>query len=161
MAQPSVTGSAEAWQRVADFVRERRLELGLGQGDLGVSKSVASNVENGKQRSYARASLARITRALAWSPDSIEAILRGDEPRAAGRAAGGRDGGARAGVGEELERLAGHVAELTDEIAALRRLIERRGGLALAAAGGDVRSEAAEETARPRPGDAPAEQPDL
>lgn len=76
----ATTADASAWARVAHLVRSRRAELDLTQDDLGVSKAVASALENGRQVSYTTRTLARVCRALGWTPDSIDRIIVGGEP---------------------------------------------------------------------------------
>ncbi|MGE3618916.1 MAG: hypothetical protein AB7L84_00515 [Acidimicrobiia bacterium] len=155
MAQPAVTGSPSDWQRVGGRVLDRRLELGLGQDELGVSKSVASNLENGKQTSYARSSLARVARALQWTPESVELVLQGREPVAIGPQS---PGGPPLEI--DLRGLSRRVEELADEIRELRRALEDRPGLALAARSGDRRGPGGTERARPGSGHAPGDQHD-
>jgi transcriptional regulator with XRE-family HTH domain len=69
-------------ERLGKLVRERRLALDLSQRDAaaraGISNQTWLNVENG--RSANQRSLAKIERALGWSPGSIDAILAGTPP---------------------------------------------------------------------------------
>lgn len=80
MAQQSVSADQEAWDRVARAVVERRHELGLTQEQLGVSKAVASALENGRQEAFTVATLIKVARSLKWSSMSITRILHGEEP---------------------------------------------------------------------------------
>lgn len=80
MPGPTVTGTPQQWERVATAVQQRRLDRGMNQDDLGVSKAVASALENARQEAYSRATLMKVSRALGWTADSIEKILTGDEP---------------------------------------------------------------------------------
>lgn len=68
------------WHRVADAVRQRRLLLGLPQGTGGVSPATWGKIENAKETSYKRRTLVAICRVLRWTPDSIDRLLRGEEP---------------------------------------------------------------------------------
>lgn len=72
----AITGSEEAWERLGRAIRDRRLELGLTQDQLGISKAVASNLENGKQTSYARSTLRKVSKALGWPATRIEELLK-------------------------------------------------------------------------------------
>lgn len=80
VAPPVVTAARDDWERVGQAIRARRLHLDIGQDQLGISKAVASNLENGKQTSFARSSLMRVSRALGWTSDSIERMVRGEDP---------------------------------------------------------------------------------
>jgi hypothetical protein len=81
-----LSGSQAQWDAVAELVVERRQRLGIGQDDVvalsdnTVSKSVISLVENGRQLAYASRTMAGLARGLGWTADSIERILRGEEP---------------------------------------------------------------------------------
>jgi len=69
-------------ERLGERVRERRLELDLSQRDAaaraGISNQTWLNVENG--RSANERSLAKIERALDWSPGTVDAITAGTDP---------------------------------------------------------------------------------
>jgi hypothetical protein len=72
------------WQRVAEYVRDRRIELDLTQADIhsagGPSPATQRLIEGALQTSYQAAILARLERALQWERGSIRAIRRGGEP---------------------------------------------------------------------------------
>jgi hypothetical protein len=69
---------------VADYVRERRIELDLTQADVhsagGPSPATQRLIEGALQTTYQAAILARLERALQWERGSIRAIRRGGEP---------------------------------------------------------------------------------
>jgi hypothetical protein len=72
------------WQRVADYVRERRTELDLTQADVqaagGPSTATQRLIEGALSDNYQPAILARLERVLGWQPRSIRAIRSGGEP---------------------------------------------------------------------------------
>jgi hypothetical protein len=72
------------WQRVADYVRDRRIELDLTQADVhaagGPSPATQRLVEGALQSAYQPAILGRLERALRWKRGSIRAIRNGGEP---------------------------------------------------------------------------------
>jgi hypothetical protein len=84
------------WQRVADYVRERRIELDMTQADVqaagGPSPATQRMIEGALQTSYQPVILARLERALGWGRGSIRAIRSGGEPvpSATATASGGR-----------------------------------------------------------------------
>ena len=80
MPPPVVTASAARWREIGGIVRARRLSLGLTQDELGVSKAVVSLLEHGKQRSFARSTLAKVSRSLRWTSDSLELMAGGGSP---------------------------------------------------------------------------------
>jgi transcriptional regulator with XRE-family HTH domain len=110
VASPAITAAADDWARVAAAIKERRIAKGLSQLQLGVSKAVASNLENAKQTRVARSSLAKVSRALGWRHDSLERILAGDEPVEAEA-----DASLRAEVDDLRRRLAAVEARLASE----------------------------------------------
>lgn len=76
---------AEHSQRLADAVDQRRRELGYTtwqalQDAAGISAQGLKNVRNGERRRYQDRLTVPLTRALRWTPDSIERLLAGDEP---------------------------------------------------------------------------------
>lgn len=79
----------EAWRRLAGAVRARRDELGFTQAELavesGVSEPTIRVIETARRGSYQRATLRAIAQALGWTPDSLDRILRGEEPVEAGK----------------------------------------------------------------------------
>lgn len=72
------------WQRVAEYVRDRRIDLDMTQADVhsagGPSPATQRLIEGALQDSYQSAILARLERALKWERGSIRAIRRGGEP---------------------------------------------------------------------------------
>lgn len=76
----------EAWDRVAVAVRNRRDILNLTQEEAAeltdgrVSTPNWRVVEAAGRLSYRRPTLLGVCSALEWTPDSIERILRGQEP---------------------------------------------------------------------------------
>ena len=92
MAQPTIDGTPEQWAHVATAVRARRSDLGNRTVDevirlarrhtpKGVSRSVISFLENGRQTSYSERTLRAASVGLDWSADSIERILDGRDPQ--------------------------------------------------------------------------------
>ncbi len=81
--RPSTTGTPDAWRAVADAVRSRRRELRLVGRDIenaGVSRTILSLIENGRQDRYETRLLVNLCRALQWAPDSIDRLLEGGQP---------------------------------------------------------------------------------
>lgn len=77
------------WHRLADAVIRRRSELGrLTQAEIahrsGVSLDRIQAIENVKSDRYRRGTLMALERALEWEAGSVDAILSGGEPVAAG-----------------------------------------------------------------------------
>lgn len=74
----------ETWERLAERIRERRLELGLTQTQLArdaqASDRTIGALERAEQARYHAATLRSVAVALGWTPDSVERILAGDEP---------------------------------------------------------------------------------
>jgi hypothetical protein len=72
------------WQRLADYVLERRLELDMTQADVhaagGPSTAVIRQVEGALSDSYTPVILSRLERALGWERGSVRAIRAGGEP---------------------------------------------------------------------------------
>jgi transcriptional regulator with XRE-family HTH domain len=68
------------YQRLAQYVKARRVELGLRQSDLGVSAARVSQTERGEHAPLSDLSSGAICKALGWAPGSIDRILRGEEP---------------------------------------------------------------------------------
>ncbi len=86
MQNGRVEGTPEQWQRVADAVTARRVELGLSRPSAvtraqhGVSESTWGQLERNQGTSYQLTSLGAICRALDWTTNSIILLLRGEEP---------------------------------------------------------------------------------
>lgn len=83
----TVSAPPDDWQRLASYVQERRLTLGnrtaeevVERGRPGLSVVVVSRIENAKQVTYSVRTLRALCRGLDWSEDSVERILRGEEP---------------------------------------------------------------------------------
>lgn len=76
------------WEAVAAAVERRRLALGLTQRQAAERGSVAIQtwnlIEGGGRTSYRALTIAGVCRALGWSDDSIDRILRGEEPEIVG-----------------------------------------------------------------------------
>jgi hypothetical protein len=72
------------WQRVAEYVRERRTDLGMTQADVqaegGPATATQRLIEGALRDSYQAAILSRLERALRWKRGSIRAIRNGGEP---------------------------------------------------------------------------------
>jgi hypothetical protein len=72
------------WQRVAEYVRERRTDLGMTQADVqaegGPATATQRLIEGALRDSYQPAILGRLERALRWKRGSIRAIRNGGEP---------------------------------------------------------------------------------
>ncbi len=116
----ATTADAPAWDRVGHLIRSRRAELDLTQDDLGVSKAVASALENGRQTSYSTRTLARVARALGWTPDSIDRILAGGDPQATTGQAHDDGHQVDADVASAILELQARVAAIEVELAELR-----------------------------------------
>ncbi len=87
MQNGRIEGTPEQWQRVADAVIARRVELGLSRpaalarAQHGVSESTWGTIERNQGVSYQLTTLGAICRALDWTADSIVRLLRGEEAR--------------------------------------------------------------------------------
>lgn len=68
------------WQRVARFVRERRLRLALNQEDSRTSPSTWTKIENAKQNGYKPFTLGRIEADLQWPAGTIMNLAHGGNP---------------------------------------------------------------------------------
>jgi hypothetical protein len=66
-------------QDLAQAVRDRREQLGLGQIDLahrgGPSLGTIQNIEQGARERYASRTFAQLDRALVWTPGSARALM--------------------------------------------------------------------------------------
>jgi hypothetical protein len=71
------------WPRLAQHVRERRVELGMTQEDVraagGPSTATMTLIEGAKQDKYELYILARLENALRWRKGSIRDILAGGD----------------------------------------------------------------------------------
>lgn len=81
----TISGTAEAWKRVGQAVRQRRIELGFSsQIELssagGPGLSTLSKIERGVQLSYEDQVIWRLEQALQWESGSVQAILDGGQP---------------------------------------------------------------------------------
>lgn len=78
------TVSDQDWGALAAAVRDRRLALGLRQGDLealgGPSQGTVKNIEQGARTKYAQRTFARLETALGWPPGAVDRIFSGKEP---------------------------------------------------------------------------------
>lgn len=74
------------FERLAERVRARRHELGLTQSalatDAGATDRLIRSIELGEERNRHPGTLRAIAAALGWTPDSIDRILAGEEPKA-------------------------------------------------------------------------------
>jgi hypothetical protein len=72
------------WERLAEFVRERRVELGLTQEDVraagGPSTATMRLIEGALQRGYQPATLRDLEKVLQWERGSAARILGGGSP---------------------------------------------------------------------------------
>lgn len=76
--------SQEAWQKLADLLRERREEQGLSQRDLadaaGTTDRLISAIERTERTTFKPHKLRAIAKAVGWTGDSVNRILTGKEP---------------------------------------------------------------------------------
>ena len=72
------------WERLAEFVRERRVELGMTQEDArsagGPSTATMRLIEGALQNSYQPATLRDLEKVLQWGRGSVWKILAGGDP---------------------------------------------------------------------------------
>jgi hypothetical protein len=72
------------WDRLAEFTRERRVELGMTQEDVrfagGPSTATMRLIEGALQQSYQPATLRDLEKALQWERGSVIRVLSGGEP---------------------------------------------------------------------------------
>jgi hypothetical protein len=99
------------WQRVAEYVRERRTDLGMTQADVqaagGPATATQRLIEGALRDSYQAAILARLERVLQWERGSIRSIRRGGEPVPVAPASGAAGSDAELADLEERERRIG------------------------------------------------------
>lgn len=104
---------SEDWASVAETVKHRRTTLGLSQRRAadrgGLSPTTWGSLEKHHQR-IDDLSRPRFCRALGWTPDSIDRILRGKEPQL--------DEDAPEPVSIEEQ-----ITEIRDQLAELRALV--------------------------------------
>jgi hypothetical protein len=84
-------GGMPAWDRLAEYVVRRRVELGYKNRPALVANSsiglrTLGDIETGRRTSYDRSTIAAIEDALRWRSGSVAAVLEGGEPVAAGEA---------------------------------------------------------------------------
>lgn len=76
------------WRRLAQFIKTRRSNLGLTQGDLaeraGVSLGVITDLESGRSRGRFPHKLPLVEVALGWEPNSAASVLDGERPEEQG-----------------------------------------------------------------------------
>ena len=75
----------EAWRRLGQIVRQRRIELGFGsQASLaaegGPSLSVVNKIETGRGRDYTDRVIIPLEDRLGWRRGSFRALLSGGDP---------------------------------------------------------------------------------
>jgi hypothetical protein len=72
------------WERLAGFVRERRIELGMTQEDVrgagGPSTATMRLIEGALQENYQPATLRDLERVLRWERGSARIVLSGGDP---------------------------------------------------------------------------------
>lgn len=72
------------WERLADAVRQRIVELSINAAELarraGVSAAYISVMLSGTEKTYRTMDAAKVSAALGWTPDSVQRVLRGEEP---------------------------------------------------------------------------------
>jgi hypothetical protein len=80
-----VVGVRETSDHLAQRIEQRRVELGYTPTSLrkatGLSLEGLKNLRKGKIRSYQERTTGPVTRAFGWTPDSIDRLLRGEEPQ--------------------------------------------------------------------------------
>jgi hypothetical protein len=81
----TISGPLEAWKRVGQAVRQRRIELGIMtqielSAEGGPGLATIGNIERGAKPSYEDQVIARLEKRLRWKRGSIEALLAGQEP---------------------------------------------------------------------------------
>jgi hypothetical protein len=76
--------ASKDWDRLAEFTRERRVELGLTQEDVrvegGPSTATMRLIEGALQEGYQPATLRDLEKALQWEHGSVMRILNGGDP---------------------------------------------------------------------------------
>lgn len=105
---------AAQWVKVGEAVRARRLYLGLPQGAGGVSSATWRKIESAVGWPYLASTLAKVCRALMWTPDSIDRLLRGQDVVESDDAAPTPD--ALAATLERIEDRLGRIEERLDDI---------------------------------------------
>lgn len=109
------------WERLAKLVRARRKQLRMTQAQLGAesgtSEPTVRHLEAQVRQTFSDDTLIAISKALGWSPDSIDRVLAGNEPVVDAGLAGGyereRD--------EDIRELLATVAALERRVAELER----------------------------------------
>lgn len=86
--------SSNEWARVATYVNARMKDMVIDQAEItrrsGLSGPLVRGIMRGAPRGEPRSvNLIRLSIALGWEPDSIDAILAGGEPELAEPSAGG------------------------------------------------------------------------
>jgi hypothetical protein len=78
------------WDRLAEFTRERRVDLGMTQEDVraagGPSTATMRLIEGALQSGYQPSTLRDLEKVLRWERGSVNAILSGGDPVPAGPA---------------------------------------------------------------------------
>lgn len=76
--------ASKDWDRLAEFVRERRTDLGMTQEDArgvgGPSTATMRLIEGALQQSYQPSTLRDLEKALRWERGSVRSILAGGDP---------------------------------------------------------------------------------
>ncbi len=104
------------WARLAEAVEARRHALMLSQSELaaqaGISESTVRSIENERREGYRLGTLRELSKALGWTPLSIDLILDGGDPVEADTDDDGEAGDLRT-----------EISHLRDEVAQLRALV--------------------------------------
>lgn len=80
------TGGMPAWERLAQHVVARRLELGHKQRQgladaAAVSLRTLGDIEKARRTSYDPNTIAALENALGWEPGTVNRVVAGHEPR--------------------------------------------------------------------------------
>lgn len=128
MEREIVPGMAEAIER-------RMVELGIeGPSDLvnrtGLTYQGLLDLRRGRRKRYQARLTVPVTRVLGWSPDSIDRLLRGEEPVQRITVVRGDDGSVRDVIGAKVatvtfEELVAEVSRLRSELHDLAVLTRR------------------------------------
>lgn len=113
---------------LADAIEGRRRQLGLSVGQLARAADLTTEglrpLRRGEARDYQERTVLNLCRALKWTPDSIDRVLRGESPVEDGDAAPvGNLEERLAAIEEQLTRLARVPAVLEQLMATLQTLV--------------------------------------
>jgi len=117
MKGTSVSTMTETAPELAKAIEARRKELGLAPGELaqaaGVSVQGLAPLRKGVRKQYQDRLTLSVCRVLGWTPDSIERLLRGEPAQLV-----------EVSQLDDVAELRAHVAELSDRVAVLQRLVD-------------------------------------